>query len=82
VLAPSSSAGSYAFHSAITGPGSGSSGVALDAGSNIYTTGTDPLIGSQPGVYRKFLPNGSGPDSDADTQAGNTVFMRQGIFVP
>ena len=23
-----------------------------------------------------------GPDSDADTQAGNTVFMRQGVFVP
>ena len=23
-----------------------------------------------------------GPDSDADTTAGNTVFMRQGVFVP
>ena len=23
-----------------------------------------------------------GPDSDADTQSGNTPFMRQGIFVP
>jgi hypothetical protein len=61
---------------------------AMGAACDLVTDVNSLLPGAFADGRRAMLETGAvevydgGPDSDADTAAGNTVFMRQGIFVP